>query len=191
MSAIRTDPTRVSCREAALRGLSRFYTGDPCKSGHTAERFVSNRQCVECNAARARHRERVLSIKDPSYRMYRNVQRRSGKALKGIASPVEAVACTRLELRTFIERRFRKGMSWAKYRQWEVDHIVPLSSARSARELTALCHYTNLQPLWRQENLSKGGSNSSSHLTPVHLSFPHEHPLARHNRSGSSPIGAR
>lgn len=144
--------------EAAASGLSRFYTGKPCKAGHLSERFVSNRQCVACNAAKARHREQMRGVKDPSFRMYRNTLRRTGMALRGRASPANAVGCDHLELRGHIEAQFRTGMSWSRYRHWEVDHIEPLSSARSLNDLIALCHYSNLQPLWRSENLRKGGA---------------------------------
>ena len=34
---------------------------------------------------------------------------------------------------------------------------VPLCSAKTPSKLIELCHYTNLQPLWAQENLSKNG----------------------------------
>ncbi len=158
MTDIKLDPMRVTCREAATRGLSRFYTGLACKAGHIAERFVTNRQCVECNARDARRWEWKRSIQDPSYRMYRNLQRRTGQALRGLVSPVQVIGCDRLKLKNFMQDRFRKGMCWEKYGQWEVDHIVPLSAASSFHELIALCHFTNLQPLWRQENLRKGGA---------------------------------
>lgn len=144
--------------EAAASGLSRFYTGRPCKSGHFSERFVSNRQCVVCNALKARQRERLRSAREPSFRMYRNTLRRTGMALRGRASPTEALGCTHAELRDHITFRFGSGMSWDRYRQWEVDHIRPLSSARTLGELIALCHFSNLQPLWRTDNLRKGGA---------------------------------
>lgn len=144
--------------EAATCGLSRFYTGKPCKAGHLAERYVSNRQCVSCNAKSARLREATRARSDPSYRMYRNAQRRAGQALKGAASPIRSLACTAPELRAFIERQFRPGMSWATYGQWELDHIRPLSAARTTDERFALCNHTNLQPLWKRENLMKGGA---------------------------------
>lgn len=148
----------LSRKEAAMCGLSRFYTGKTCKLGHYSERFVSNRQCVECNSAEARHRERERGLLDPSYRMFRNTLRRTGAALGGQFSPREAVACDHLQLRDHLAAKFRSGMSWNRYRQWEVDHIVPLSSASSQEQLVQLCHYTNLQPLWRRENRMKGGA---------------------------------
>ncbi|MGY3694010.1 hypothetical protein ACVIGA_004090 [Bradyrhizobium sp. USDA 3240] len=79
-------------------------------------------------------------------------------ALSGRASPTSAVGCDHPELRDHIAGQFRTGMSWEKYRQWEVDHVRPLSSARTLSELIALCHFSNLQPLWRSENLRKGGA---------------------------------
>ena len=55
-----------------------------------------------------------------------------------------------------IESRFRQGMSWDNFGEWQIDHIIPLSSAKSKEELVKLCHYTNLQPLWANENKTKG-----------------------------------
>lgn len=151
-------PTVLSKQEAAMSGLSRFYTGVLCRRGHIAERYVSNGQCIICNAEKARIRERLRGQQEPSYRMFRNTLRRTGMALRGRASPSEALACDHPRLRAYISAQFREGMSWDCYRQWEVDHVEPLSAARSEVELVQLCHYTNLQPLWRRENRIKGGA---------------------------------
>lgn len=47
-------------------------------------------------------------------------------------------------------------MTWENRNEWHIDHITPLSSAKTEEELYKLCHYTNLQPLWAEENLKKG-----------------------------------
>lgn len=151
-------PIVLSRIEAAASGLSRFCTGELCRKGHRAERYVSNRQCVVCNAEKARERELLRGCQDPSFRMYRNTLRRTGMALRGRASPVAAVGCSHPKLSDHIARQFRPGMSWGKYRQWEVDHIVPLGAAASLEDLIQLCHYTNLQPLWKRENRAKGAA---------------------------------
>lgn len=144
--------------EAATCGLSRFWTGRTCRRGHKAERFVSNGQCVTCNAEDAKFREKSRCGADPSYRMYRSVQRRSGQVLKGRASPAAALGCDWRTLRDHIAARFAEGMTWGRYGQWEVDHIVPLSAGRDLPGLIRLCHYRNLQPLWKRDNLMKGGA---------------------------------
>lgn len=43
-----TAPTIVSREEAEQAGLKRYFTGKPCYLGHIAERYVSTRQCAEC-----------------------------------------------------------------------------------------------------------------------------------------------
>ena len=159
METNNTDTHEVISRaEAAQRGLSRFFTGKPCRQGHYAPRYVSNRQCAACNALRAMQTEATRSNRDPAYRMYRSVQRRSGQALRGCYSNIAAIGCSRSALMHHIEKRFTLGMTWDKYGQWEVDHIVPLSSASTFSETIRLCHYTNLQPLWKRENQMKGGA---------------------------------
>jgi hypothetical protein len=39
----------ISCKEAKLQNLVRYFTGKPCKHGHIDERLVSNGTCCECN----------------------------------------------------------------------------------------------------------------------------------------------
>jgi len=58
-------------------------------------------------------------------------------------------------VKSHIENQFSDGMSWDNYGKWHIDHIIPLSSAKDMDELIALCHYSNLQPLWAKDNLRK------------------------------------
>lgn len=57
----------------------------------------------------------------------------------------------------YIENKFMDGMSWDNYGYygWHLDHIIPLSSAKTEEEIANLFHYTNLQPLWANDNLKK------------------------------------
>lgn len=64
------------------------------------------------------------------------------------------------EFRIYLESKFESWMSWdnhGKYNGefnygWDIDHILPLSSAKSEEELYKLNHYTNLQPLCSKIN---------------------------------------
>jgi flagellar biosynthesis GTPase FlhF len=69
----------------------------------------------------------------------------------------EIVGCTPQQLKEYIQSQFRDNMSWENYGYygWHIDHIIPLSSANTEEELYKLCHFTNLQPLWAEDNLKK------------------------------------
>jgi hypothetical protein len=38
----------IAWKDAKARGLTRYFTGQACRYGHVAERFVANWHCVEC-----------------------------------------------------------------------------------------------------------------------------------------------
>lgn len=69
------------------------------------------------------------------------------------------IGCTVEQLATHIESQFKDGMSWELVLDGSIhiDHIKPIHLATSEEEVYKLNHYTNLQPLWAHENLSKGG----------------------------------
>lgn len=48
-------------------------------------------------------------------------------------------------------------MSWDNYGEWEIDHVVPIKYNKpTLDQQIARLHYTNTQPLWKDDNLSKG-----------------------------------
>lgn len=47
--------------EAKEQGLVHYFTGRPCKHGHTTNRYVSSGRCAECDRLRGqRHADKVL-----------------------------------------------------------------------------------------------------------------------------------
>jgi hypothetical protein len=66
------------------------------------------------------------------------------------------LGCSYDEFIAHIQRNFQTGMNWENRGEWELDHIIPISSAQSEGEIILLNHYTNFQPLWRDDNLRKG-----------------------------------
>jgi len=68
----------------------------------------------------------------------------------------DIVGCSPEFLKEYLEQKFTEGMSWELMgRNIHIDHIIPLSFAKTEEELYKLCHYTNLQPLWAEDNLKK------------------------------------
>ena len=76
----------------------------------------------------------------------------------------DIVGCSPLQLREYIEKQFVNGMNWENRSSWHIDHIIPLSSANNEEELYKLFHYTNLQPLWAEDNLKKSNKILSKDL---------------------------
>jgi hypothetical protein len=66
--------------------------------------------------------------------------------------------CSVEQLKAHLQSKFQPGMTWGNHGPaWEVDHIVPCDSFDLTDDYQVrLCnHYTNLQPLWADENLKK------------------------------------
>lgn len=67
----------------------------------------------------------------------------------------EILGCSFEDFKLHIERQFAKGMSWDNRDKWHIDHIIPMATAKTEEDVIRLNHYTNLRPLWAEENLSK------------------------------------
>ena len=71
---------------------------------------------------------------------------------------LRCLGCAWPDLKSHLEAKFQPGMTWENYGEWHIDHIIPLASAATADELHRLCHFSNLQPLWAQDNRAKSDS---------------------------------
>lgn len=71
----------------------------------------------------------------------------------------EYIGCNREFLIKHLESQFTEGMTWDNYGvgydKWNIDHIYPLSLAKTPEEAYKLSHYTNLRPMWHIENIKK------------------------------------
>lgn len=102
-------------------------------------------------------------LSDPNFKLRMNLRHRIYLALKEnqkISSSSELLGCGIQEFRTYIQNRFREGMTWENYGQWHIDHIKPcvnfnLSDPNQQKECF---HFSNLQPLWAKDNLTKGAT---------------------------------
>ena len=101
---------------------------------------------------------------DPEFKLGLTLRRRLWSALKGsykIGSAIRDLGCTIPELRTYLERKFKPGMTWSNHgsKGWHIDHIVALHKfdLTDRTQLLKAVHYTNLQPLWAHENYAKDG----------------------------------
>ena len=108
---------------------------------------------------------------------YRNINRRLIKNLRTrlsltirnnqkYSSVLKLIDCSLEKLKQHLEKQFTSGMNWSNYGrgwngkgmvEWHIDHIRPCASFDLSKpsEQYKCFHYTNLQPLWAKENMSK------------------------------------
>lgn len=82
------------------------------------------------------------------------------------------LGCSFKEFQIYLESKFDKWMKWSNQGLyngefnygWDIDHIIPLSSAKNKEELIKLNHYSNLQPLCSKINrdIKKGNYENSN-----------------------------
>ena len=100
--------------------------------------------------------------KDPLIRLQQNMRSSCSRVVKQLSlgkkptSTFKWIGCSPEELKSHLEYLFTEGMTWENYGEWHVDHIRPVCSF-FPEEWEQVNHYTNLRPLWAEDNLTKSG----------------------------------
>jgi len=101
---------------------------------------------------------------DPIYKIISLHRSRLRNALKTqnanklVKKSAELFGCTLNDLKLHLERQFRQEWTWENHGLvWHIDHINPISKFNLADEdeQKKAFHYTNLQPLSKEDNLKK------------------------------------
>jgi hypothetical protein len=140
----------------------------PEKKKESAKKYKDiNRDVFKSNRNRLLKKRRqtdiLFVIKERVRRRIRNFLIRNN--ISKTNKTFDIVGCSPEFLKEYLEKQFTDGMSWDNRGEWHIDHIIPLSSAKDEEEVYRLCHYTNLQPLWAEDNILKGGSLISSFVS--------------------------
>jgi len=124
------------------------------------EWYHKNREkrCAYMNNYVKERRDKDIQFKISS--VLRSRFRQAIKKNHKTGSAIKKLGCSITELKSYLESKFLTGMTWDNYGLdgWHIDHIKPLSAfdLSDEKETLEACHYTNLQPLWAKDNLSKG-----------------------------------
>jgi hypothetical protein len=122
-------------------------------------RKINKKRLLANNSVYVKERRKT----DVQFKLSLSLRARLNKAVRGhykAGSAVKDLGCSIEELKKYLESKFQEGMAWENHAQtgWHIDHIKPLASfdLTDRNQLLQACHYTNLQPLWAKDNLSKG-----------------------------------
>jgi hypothetical protein len=105
---------------------------------------------------------------DPLFKLSKSIRTLIGNGIRNNSFKKNTktqliLGCSIQELKLYLESQFQEWMNWDNYgnpkdkifdlnKTWDIDHIIPLSSAKTEEEVIKLNHYSNLQPLCSYTN---------------------------------------
>jgi hypothetical protein len=99
---------------------------------------------------------------DVTFRLLSNLRRRVRYAVKANNTvksdhTMSLIGCSIENLKKHLELHFDNKMSWDNYGKWHIDHIIPCYNfdLTKPEEQRKCFNWSNLQPLWAKDNLSK------------------------------------
>ena len=145
-------------REAAAARHKAYYKANCEKMrAYNKARYAAN---IEEVAAYAK----AYRANSPQAKAASNLRGRIRDALRAAnatksARTSELLGASIEEVRAHLEAQFKLGMTWDNwsFEGWHIDHIKPCASfdLTDPEQQKACFHYSNLQPLWAKDNLSK------------------------------------
>jgi len=146
-----------------------------CKGNHTFDKFKIKsddsltRTCIKCLKYKAAnikknfctHGKRRTECEKCDKGGYTAglVRNRITQAIRGTNPKLnnQYINTDLTNLKKHIESRFTEGMTWDNYGEWQIDHIIPLKYNKPTfDEVVSRLDYKNTQPLWADDNMSKG-----------------------------------
>jgi hypothetical protein len=104
---------------------------------------------------------------DPLFKLKNNLRSTIGDTIRktGFKKNTKTqliLGCTFIEFKEYIEKQFEPWMNWNNYgrynkkeQTWQLDHKIPVSSAKTEEKIIKLNHYANFQPLESLQNIIK------------------------------------
>ena len=132
------------------------------------EKYLLNKDKVKIY--QKKNRENIRKKQNTRYRNDKNFyikvnlrnslsQRIRNNNCKKLDNYVNLIGCSINFLKQYLENQFKDGMTWENHNRygWHIDHIVGVCNfdLTKLEEQKKCFHYTNLQPLWCDDNLSK------------------------------------
>jgi hypothetical protein len=120
--------------------------------------FEKNKDKINEYARKRRKTDKVFKLISNIRKSIYSSIKRNGYSKKSRTH--EILGCSFEEFKFHLESKFEPWMNWSNYGLyngelnygWDIDHIIPTSSAITEEDVIKLNHYTNLQPLCSKIN---------------------------------------
>lgn len=158
-------------KEIRNKGYKNFHIGVKSEQVKVIEEDKYSIDTIDSlyqNLDKLRKNKRNRYNNDPLFRLTCNLRSLTHKAFKmnGFKKSDRTeniIGISFTEFKEYIIGQFEpwmnennQGIYTGKYNEtWQIDHIIPISSARTPEEVIKLSHYTNLRPLCSKKNLEK------------------------------------
>jgi len=140
-----------------------YYKKNKEKILKQSKQYFKDNQKIKQEKNNKRYKER--REEDPLYRLTTNIRRTIRCSLKNNgyskkSRSYEILGCSFEQFKEYLESQWEEWMNWDNHglyngdfnHGWDIDHIIPISSALSEEDIIRLNHYTNLQPLCSKIN---------------------------------------
>ena len=152
---------RVQAKEYYLRNKDRIaqYTFE--NKDRTNTNRIKNIDRIKENS---NNRRKTRRDEDPVYNLINNIRTSISSSFRNDdVKNSKILGCSFVYFREYIENQFETWMNWDNYGKyngefdygWDLDHIIPISNAKTEEKVMELNYYTNFQPLCSKINRYK------------------------------------
>ena len=162
------DSLRYKKNKELIKAKQKVYR-DSNKRIYTEEQKLAKQNYRKANRKRMNEYHKMYNKTkraiDPIFKLTSLIRTSIGDAFRmngytKKSNTYQILGCTYNEFKTHIETRFESWMNWDNHglyngdlnHGWDIDHIIPLSTATNEEDIIKLNHYTNLQPLCSYTN---------------------------------------
>jgi hypothetical protein len=150
-------------KEKRDKYVKEYYKKNKEKIIEYSKQYFKDNQEIKQKKNNERYNKRRQE--DPVFKLSGNVRRgiigvlkRKGFSKK--CRTYEILSCSFEEFKVHLESKFENWMNWENYGKyngtegfgWDIDHIIPQSTAITEDDVIRLNHHTNLQPLCSKIN---------------------------------------
>lgn len=139
-----------------------YYNNNKLKLNYNSREYQKENREVLNEYRRNRYNNDPLFRMKDLIRSHIHHSFKFNKLIKG-NSTKDILGCSFKEFKQHIESLFKPWMNWENQgdpkdgilefnKTWDLDHIIPISSANSEEDVIRLNHYTNFQPLCSKIN---------------------------------------